>query len=89
MVDRIEQTEQLARTITVAEGGEGNDTPNGGMGVLAAVLAHTGQIPLVSRIDLPIVKWWGEEQHQTVTPMDQVFLHRVIAAGSVGGRRRG
>ena len=74
----VEQTEQLARPITVAERGEGDDAPDGGVGVLAAVLTDAGKVALdVPGIDVPIVERRSEEKNQTVSGMHQVLPHRV------------
>ena len=54
MVERVDQRQQLPGTAAVAQRGERHRRPHGGVRVLAAVLAHAGDIALdVARIHTP------------------------------------
>ena len=47
VVDRIQDREELAGLVSVAQGREGDDRPNGGVRVLSAVLAHSRDVSLM------------------------------------------
>ena len=44
MMHGIEQSEQFPRAFVLSHEGEGHRSPNGAVRVLAAILAHTGNI---------------------------------------------
>src|SRR6185312_13292798 len=46
VADRVEEPEQLARAVAVAQRGPGEDRPDRAVRVLPAVLAHAGRIAL-------------------------------------------
>ena len=63
----IEQREQLGRLVALAERGKGDDRPDGGMGVLAAILANARRIALdVAGIERRLVERRREQQRQPV-----------------------
>ena len=92
MVDRIEDREQLARLVAVAEGGEREHRPDRRVRVLAAVLADAGQVALdVAGVEVGVVERGREEQHQAVAAPDEVLVdcgHRPLRPRSVGGARQ-
>ena len=78
MVDGVQHGEQLAGLVAVAQGREGEDRPDGAVGVLAAVLADARQVALdVARIDVGMVERRGEEQDEAVVATDEVLVHGV------------
>ena len=89
MIDRVQQREQLAGLVAVAEHREGDHRPDGAVRVLAAILANAGRIALdVSGIERRLVERRREEQHQTVVAPDEVFFdrrHGVRGVGGIGG----
>ena len=77
VVDRVQDREEVARRVAVTQRRERDDRPDGGVGVLAAVLADARQIPLdVARIDLGMVEGRREQQDEAVAPPDEELLHR-------------
>ncbi len=44
MVNGVEEIEKFPGAVRVAEFGEGHRGPDGGVGVLSAVFAHTGNV---------------------------------------------
>ena len=55
VIDRVEDREQLAGLVPVAEAGECEHRPDRSVRVLAAVLAHAGHVALdVARVDLGV-----------------------------------
>ena len=91
MVDGVKDGEQLACLVAVAKRGESEDRPDGSVGVLAAVLADARQIALdVAWIDVGLVERWREQEDETVTASNEVFLdrgHRPLRVGRIGGSR--
>ena len=52
MIDRVQQREEFAGLISVAERGEGEDGPDRRMGILATVFADAGQVSFdVARVE--------------------------------------
>ncbi len=91
VVDRVEQREQLGGLVAVAQRGEGEHAPDRGVGVLAAVLAHAGQVALdVAGIERRVVERRREEQDQPVAAAHQELVdrrHGARRARRVGGAR--
>jgi len=92
VVDRVEDREQLARLVAVAEGGEGEHGPDRRMRVLATVLPDAGQVALdVAGIEVAVVERRREEQHQAVAAPDEVLVdcgHCPLPPRPVGGARQ-
>ena len=78
VADRVDQREQFPGAAMVAELGEGHDRPDRGVGVLAAVFAHAGDVALdVAGIECGLVERRIEELDQAVD-----------RGGPAGGRLR-
>ena len=81
VVDGVQQREQLAGTIAVAERGERHDRPDGRVRVLTAVLADARRIALhVARIPRGADEGRGEQQDDRLLPVHQIFFDRVHGA---------
>ena len=82
VVDRVEDGEQLAGLVAVAERGEREDRPDGAVRVLPAVLADARQISLdVAGILGGVVEGWGEQQHEPVAEAHEELVdgsHRLL-----------
>src|SRR5665213_2685102 len=64
MIYGVQDREQLASLIAVAENGECNHRPDGAMRILTAVLPDAGRICFdISGVERRLVEGWGEEQH--------------------------
>src|SRR5688572_31080770 len=88
VVDGVQEGEESRGLVALAEGGEGDYGPGGGVGVLAAVLADAGRVALdVARIEPGEVEGRGEEKREAVIGADEVRLHR--GHGALGARRVG
>src|SRR5437870_1383162 len=91
VVDGVQDREQLARLVAVAERREREHGPEGRVRVLAAVLAHAREVAThVARITRRVIERRREEQNQAVAAAHQVFLDRRHGAGraaAVGGAR--
>ena len=92
MVDRVQDGEQLACFVAVAQGRESEDRPDRPVRVLAAVLPDARQITLdVARIHVGMVERWREEQHEPVAAPDEVLLdsgHRPLRVDGIGRARQ-
>ena len=88
MVDRVEHVEQFHRFVAETQLSERDDRPQGGVRVLAAVLADTGHVALdVTGILRHAVEGRREQQHDLRVASHQVGphrLHRARGAARVG-----
>src|SRR6185437_3204967 len=78
VTDRVEEPEQLAGAVAVAQRGPGEDRPHRAVGVLAAILAHTGRVALdVARIlRIALIERRREQAREPVFAVDQLALVR-------------
>src|SRR5262245_9052125 len=90
-IDRVQDRKELVGLVAVPEGGEGDDGPDGGMGVLPAILANPRRVPLdVARIEIGAIERRREEQDQFLPTTNEIFLdgtHRARRATAFGGAR--
>ena len=62
MINRIQQAEQFACQIAVAQHRKRNHRPKGGVRILAAVFAHARNIAFdVTRIQFALIEWRSEQ----------------------------
>src|SRR6185437_719227 len=88
VMDRVEQVEQRAGAVAVAEAGPGEDRPDRAMRILPTVLAHAGRIALdVAGILLAVlVERRREQARQLVLVVDEQLVdrgHRLRRMGAV------
>ncbi|MNF95896.1 hypothetical protein D3C84_786660 [compost metagenome] len=77
MADRIDHVEQLPGPSAVAHFGEGHTRPDRGMGVLAAIFAHAGDIALdVARVGQRAVEGRCKQQDQAGIAAHQMLEQR-------------
>ena len=78
VVGRVDQGGQFPGAPAVAQGREGHGRPDGGVGVLAAVLAHAGHVALdVAGVQLRLVEGRIEQLDQAVLAAHQALVHRL------------
>src|SRR6266478_1080388 len=76
-VDRIEHSEQVARSVAITERSEGQHSPHGSMRVLSAVFANSWNVTFdVAGIKRRMVKWRRKKQNQTLRPAHQLLFDR-------------
>src|SRR5262245_5205952 len=76
VIDWIYHREQFTGLVTVSERGKGEDGPDRGMGILAAVFAHAWQISFdVAHVRAGTIEGRGKEQDETVAATHEVFFH--------------
>src|SRR4030095_4799231 len=89
VVDGVEQRKEGGGLVALAEGGEGDDGPGGGVGVLAAVFPDAGRVALdVAGVERGALEGRGEEEGKAVGGADEVLLHGghgALRARRVGG----
>jgi hypothetical protein len=88
---RIQHLEELEGAVSVAAQRCGEDGPQGGVGVLGAVLPHTGEVSLdVPRIGGRLIEGRREEDDEPVGLADQVLFHGAhgprLPVGPAGAR---
>ena len=77
VVDRVQHREQFGRPVAVTESGNGKHGPDGGVRVLATVLADARQVALhIPRVDVGMVERRCEQQHHAVAAPDQQLVDR-------------
>src|SRR5205085_3560424 len=88
VIDRVEQREQFARMVAIAQERVGDQDPQRGVRVLAAVLAHARHVAFdVAGIERTLIKWRREEDDQTFAALDQILFdrsHRTVRAMRIG-----
>src|SRR5438093_466193 len=85
VVDGVQDREQLARLVALAERREREHGPEGRVRVLAAVLAHAREVAThVARITRRVIEGRREEEDQAVATPHQVLLHRRHGASRAG-----
>ena len=88
VIDRIEEREQLACAVAIAEQSISDQDPQRGVRVLPAVLAHARHIPFdVTGIERASIKGRREEYDETIAAPDQILFdrsHRALGAVHVG-----
>src|SRR5205085_9142697 len=83
VIDRIQQSEQFARAIAVAEHRECNHRPKRRVRVLSAVFAHAWDVAFdVAGIQLALIERGSEQTNQSIAAPDQVLFD-----GGHGARR--
>ena len=91
VVDGVQDREELAGLVAVAERGERDHGPHRGVRVLPAVLAHARDVSLdVAGLEGRAVEGRREEQDEPVSPPDQVLVdgrHGPPAPLGIGGAR--
>src|SRR6185312_10501567 len=90
VTDRVEEPEQFARAVAVAQRGPGEDRPHRAVRVLAAVLAHAGRIALdVAGVLLVVlVERRREQAREPMFAIHQLALvrgHRLRRVRGIGG----
>src|SRR5262245_27659306 len=77
VVDGVQEREELARPVAVAQRGERHDRPDGRVGVLAAVLPDTWRVALdVARVPRGALEGRREELDDGLLAMHEIFLDR-------------
>ena len=60
MIDGVQEREEFAGLIAIAEGGEREDGPDGRMGILSTVFPDAGQVPFdIARVQGPRCRMAG------------------------------
>jgi hypothetical protein len=78
VVDRVDQVEQFPGAGAVAQVSEGHGRPDGGVGVLAAVLAHAGDVALdVAGLQRGLVEGRVQELDQAGVAAHQMGVQRI------------
>ena len=89
VVDRVQDAEQLARLVAVAERREGQHRPDRRVRVLSAVLTDARQVSLdVAGIEGRLVERRGEEQDEPVAALNEVLLDGGHGPGGALGHGR-
>ncbi len=91
MIDGVQQAEQRPGTLSLTEHGKRPGRPDGGMGVLPAIFAHTRRIALdVTGVVGRFVKGRCKQQDQLIGLPDQQAIdgfHRLGRPQRIGGLR--
>src|SRR5437660_11955899 len=78
MLHGIEQSEKLPRAFVLSHEREGHRSPNSAVGVLAAILADTGNVAFdVAGIERRFVKGWIEKLNEFGFAMNQTLIDGV------------
>src|SRR5437763_6694232 len=74
-VDRVQDREELVGLVAVTKRGEGHHGPDGGMRILAAILANARRITLdLAGVAIRVIERRGEQQDQLLAAPDEILL---------------
>src|SRR5258708_1570570 len=86
VVDGVEEGEEGRGLVALAEGGEGDYGPGGGVGVLTAVFPDARRVALdVAGVERGTVEGRGEEEGEAVGGSDEVLVHGGHGASGASG----
>src|SRR5439155_16904655 len=72
-VDRVQDREELVGLVAVTKRGEGHHGPDGGMRILASILANAWRITLdVAGIAIRVIERRGEQQDHLLASPDEI-----------------